>query len=184
MTLLEEKKYKTNHIAESYTGIYGMNKYWSKKPYNIVQNFILRYTNTGDIVIDPFCGSGISITESVFTGRKAIGIGINPSAIFITKQMIKKVPIKLILEEFSKLELEIKDVINSFYVVKRGDKIFVGTHFIWENNKLKEIWYKNDIKSRTKITEEPSEDDLKLASFFSYNKIQYYYPKVNFFHNS
>lgn len=90
LTLSEdETKGKTNHVAESYTGIYGMHKYWSKKPYNIIRDFILRYTNMGEIVIDPFCGSGISIAESIFTGRKAIGIDINPSAIFISTCSIK-----------------------------------------------------------------------------------------------
>ena len=185
LTLFEnETKDETNHIAKSYTGIYGMHKYWSKKPYNILRDFILRYTNKGDIVIDPFCGSGISITESIFTGRKAVGIDINPSAIFITKQMLSKIPAKLIQEEFSILESEIKDRVNSFYDVRRGDAKFVGTHFIWENDNLTEVWYKNNTKSRRKVIEEPTEDDLKVASSFSYEKIPYFYPKDNFFHNS
>jgi len=180
----DETKSKTNHIAESYIGIYSMHKYWSKKPYNIIQDFILRYTNKDEIVVDPFCGSGISITESIFTGRKAIGIDINPAAIFITKQMVNKISIKLIQDEFSKLETEIKNVINSFYVVKRGEKKFIGTHFIWKNGKLTEVWYKNDIKNKTKVIEEPTEEDFKLAASFSYNQILYYYPKDKFFHNS
>jgi len=185
LTLFEdETKDKDNHIAESYTGIYAMHKYWSKKPYNIIREFILRYTEKGEIVLDPFCGSGISVTESIFTERKAIGIDINPSAIFITKQMINKVTTKLIQKEFSKLESEIKDVINSFYIVKRRDKKFIGTHFIWENSKLTEVWYKNDVKSRTKIIERPMQDDLELSSSFSYGEIPYYYPKDRFFHNS
>ena len=180
----DETKNKTDHhIAESYTGLYGMHKYWSKKPYNIIQDFILRYTSKGEIVIDPFCGSGISITESIFTGRKAIGIDINPSAIFITRGMINRIPVKLILEEFRKLESEIKEKINSLYIVKRGSERFIGTHFLWKNDKLTEIWY-NDKMAKAKIIEVPTEDDLKLASSFTYEKIPYYYPKDNFFHNS
>lgn len=185
LTLFEnETKDETNHIAKPYTGIYGMHKYWSKKPYNILRDFILRYTKKGDIVVDPFCGSGISITESVFTGRKAVGIDINPSAIFIAKQMFSKIPVKSIQDEFTILESEIKGKVNSFYDVRRGDKKFVGTHFIWENDNLTEVWYKHNIKSRRKVIEEPTEDDLKLASSFSYEKIPHFYPKDNFFHNS
>ena len=81
---------KGHHKADAYTGIYAMHKYWSKKPYNIIRNFIEKYSDRNEIVLDPFCGSGISITESIILGRKAIGIDINPSAIFITEQMIKK----------------------------------------------------------------------------------------------
>lgn len=177
-----EIKNKTNHVAESYTGIYGVHKYWSKKPYNIIRDFILRYTNKDDIVIDPFCGSGISITESIFTGRKAIGTDINPSAIFITKQMINKIPTKVLREEFRKLELDIKNKINSFYIVKRRNREFIGTHFLWENGKLKEIWYKYSKRNR-KSVEEPTPEDLKLVSSFSYEGIPYFYPMNHFFHN-
>jgi len=185
LTLLKDKtKDSNNHKAKSYTGIYAMHKYWSKKPYNIIREFILRYTEKGQIALDPFCGSGISVIESIFTEREAIGIDINPSAIFITKQMINKVNIILMQKEFIKLESEIKDVINSFYIIKRKNKKFIGTHFIWENAKLTEVWYKNDVKSRTKIIEKPMRDDLELASSFSYDKISYYYPKDRFFHNS
>lgn len=171
---------KSNHIAEPYTGIYGMHKYWSKKPYNIIRDFILRYTEPSEIVTDPFCGSGISITESIFTGRKGIGIDINPSAIFITKQMLKKIEPKFVEEEFKKLELEIKDKINSFYILKRGDREFIGTHFVWNNRRLVEIWYQNGGK---KVVVEPTENDLQKASSFSYKDIPYFYPKNNFFHN-
>ena len=145
----DEAKDRTTHIAESYTGIYGMHKYWSKKPYNVIRDFILRYTNRGEIVIDPFCGSGISIAESIFTGRKAIGIDINPAAIFITKHKINKLPTKLIQEEFSRLESEIKDKINSFYMVKRGDKKFVG--------KFEELVDSNNLL----LINEPSQRALK-----------------------
>lgn len=178
----DEIENKTNHVAESYTGIYGVHKYWSKKPYNIIRDFILRYTKEDDIVIDPFCGSGISITESIFTGRKAIGIDINPSAIFITKQMIHKIPTKVLRDEFRKLEVDIKNKINSFYIVKRRNGEFIGTHFLWRNGKLKEIWYKCSKKSR-KSVEEPTAEDLKLVSSFSYKEIPYFYPKNHFFHN-
>lgn len=180
--LFEDKTLnKTNHVAESYTGIYGMHKYWSKKPYNIIRKFILRYTNKDDLVIDPFCGSGISITESIFSGRKAIGMDINPSAIFITKQMVNKISTSLLQQEYQKLESDIKDEINSFYSIKRMGKKFVGTHFLWEKDKLIEVWYKNVKKT---IVETPIEDDFKLVTSFSYEKIPYYYPKNNFFHNS
>lgn len=174
----------SNYTAKAYTGIYGIHKYWSKKPYNIIRDFILQYTKVGEIVVDPFCGSGISITESIFMERKAIGIDINPSAIFITKQMIKKLPLESIQREFKSLESEIKDKINSFYKLNRNNKTFIGTHFLWRNGQLAEVWYKSDEKSKTKIIDIPTEDDLKLALSFSYDKIHYYYPKNTFFHNT
>ncbi|MEI7990056.1 MAG: DNA methyltransferase [Chloroflexota bacterium] len=40
------------------TAIYNMHTYWSKKPHDAIQQYILHYTQPGDLVLDPFCGSG------------------------------------------------------------------------------------------------------------------------------
>ena len=51
---------------------------WS--PY-IPRNIILRYSNGGDTVLDQFVGGGTTMVEAKLTGRNAIGIDINPSAV-------------------------------------------------------------------------------------------------------
>jgi len=180
-TTLLEKPETNNHTAKTYTGIYSMHKYWSKKPNNIIRDFILKYSKANEIVVDPFCGSGISITESIFTKRKAIGIDINPSAIFITKQMLRKVSSKELLNAFKQIESKCKDEINNNYVVVRDGKPYIGTHFYWENGTLSEIWF---TKGKTKIVEQPLENDIKLAESFKVENIPNYYPKRNLFHNS
>ena len=138
----ENEEESFNHSADTYRGIYALHKYWSKKPHNVVRHFILKYTNEGDIVLDPFCGSGISIIESLFTNRKAIGIDINPSAIFITRQTLSKINIRCIENEFNRLRQRVESKINSLYRIVRENRVFIGTHFIWENGKLEEVWYK------------------------------------------
>ena len=181
---LFEKPEMNNHIAESYTGIYSTHKYWSKKPFNIIRDFVIKYSEKGEIVLDPFCGSGISITESIFTGRKAIGIDINPAAIFITKQMLSKVSCKRLIEVYKEIEKKCKEKINNFYIVNRNGENFIGTHFLWENGHLVEVWYQNGCVKNNKIVDSPKKEDIELANSFSYEKIPYYYPKRNFFHNS
>lgn len=183
MTLFKEIE-TDNHIAESYTDIYAMHKYWSKKPYNIIRDFILRYTKEGELILDPFCGSGIAIVESILSRRKSIGIDINPIAVFITKQMLNKVSTKHLENEFKNLEKECKGKIDNLYVVKRNGKEFTGTHFLWNNGNLTEIWYTTGQTRAKKIIEKPTDEDIKLASSFSYDKIPFYYPKRNFFQNS
>ena len=66
-------------------------------------NFIKKYTLPDEIVLDPFCGSGVSVSEAVFNGRKGVGIDINPSSILITKNVIQNIDIKLALGEFNKI---------------------------------------------------------------------------------
>jgi ribosomal protein L11 methylase PrmA len=70
---------------ETYTGRYAMHRYWARKPYNIVAEFIKYYTKPGEIVLDPFCGSGVTIVEALILRRKAIAVDIDPMATFVTK---------------------------------------------------------------------------------------------------
>ncbi|MSV33924.1 MAG: hypothetical protein EXS76_04320 [Nitrosarchaeum sp.] len=168
--------------AKSYTGIFGMHKYWSKKPFNLVESLICQNSKEGDIVLDPFCGSGISVIESILNKRKGIGVDINPMAIFILKQTLSKINPVEIQTEFKKIQEDIADKINKLYSVKRGKDAFIGTHYVWEKEILLEVWYKNDLNK--KIIEKPTKDDLKFIESFSYESIDYFYPKQKLIENS
>lgn len=48
------------------------------KPLEIVQNFIANSSEPGDIVFDPFLGSGTTAIAAVNTGRHYIGFELNP----------------------------------------------------------------------------------------------------------
>ena len=67
------------------TAIYNMHVYWSKKPHTAIRQYIQHYTKPGDIVLDPFCGSGGTALAALLEGRKAIAIDRSPAATFITK---------------------------------------------------------------------------------------------------
>ena len=54
---------------------------WS--PYS-PRNIILRYSKPGDLILDPFVGSGTTMVESKLLGRNGIGIDINPDAVNLT----------------------------------------------------------------------------------------------------
>jgi len=47
-------------------------------PYALPEWFIKLFTRPGDVVLDPFMGSGTAIFAALNMGRKAIGIDINP----------------------------------------------------------------------------------------------------------
>ena len=179
--LIKESIYPHEYKAESYTGIYSMHKYWSKKPFNVIRDFILRYTSPNEIVVDPFCGSGIAISESLLSGRKGVGIDINPSALLISKQLISKLSLPSIEQEFEKLKSDISYKINSLYKIKRSGAELIATHFLWQNHTIIEIWC---LESGKKIVYKPEAEDINQALSFSYDKIGFFYPKQKFFHNS
>jgi DNA modification methylase len=172
---------KGHHKADTYTGIYAMHKYWSKKPYNIIRTFIEKYSKKNEIILDPFCGSGISVIESIILGRKVIGIDINPSAIFITEEMIKKINTNEVLKYFENIKEKVKLKIDKLYEIKREGNTIYATHFIWENGKLSEIWYSNGGREK-KVFKPLAEDELK-AKAIKVEDIPYFYPTTSFFHN-
>ncbi|MHA1562582.1 MAG: DNA methyltransferase, partial [Promethearchaeota archaeon] len=71
-------------IPQTHSPMYLMHKYWARKPANIVAHYIQRYCPQEGIVLDPFMGSGVTILESIFNNRLAIGVDLNPMANFIT----------------------------------------------------------------------------------------------------
>lgn len=66
-----------------------IHKYWARKPHNIVRNYIETYTNPGDVVLDPFCGSGVTVAEAILCGRRVIGVDINPVATQLTRTTVE-----------------------------------------------------------------------------------------------
>ena len=54
---------------------------WS--PY-IPRNIILRYSQEGDVVLDPFVGGGTTLVEAKLLNRRGIGVDVNQNALEIT----------------------------------------------------------------------------------------------------
>ncbi len=57
-------------------------------PEVLARDHILSWSNEGDIVLDPFSGSGTTAKMAKHNGRKYIGIEVNPDYIEISKQRL------------------------------------------------------------------------------------------------
>jgi len=65
-----------------------LHKYWSRKPWFIVGEYIRKYSSTNEKVLDPFCGSGIIGLEAILSGRHFIGYDLNPFATFLAENLL------------------------------------------------------------------------------------------------
>ncbi|HLC38865.1 MAG TPA: DNA methyltransferase [Patescibacteria group bacterium] len=72
----------------------GNNKFQGVTPAFIIWNMIQRYTQPGDLVVDPMCGSGTTIDVCNEEGRKVIGYDIHPQREDIIKNDARKIPLK------------------------------------------------------------------------------------------
>lgn len=98
-------------------------------PYFFLNNTIL--TKPGDIVLDPFCGSGTVLLESVMSGRNALGADSNPLAILISKvkttpynvEFLSEQLIRIINESISVDSFNLPEVVNiDHWFLKRIQK--------------------------------------------------------------
>jgi adenine-specific DNA methylase len=66
---------------------YGVHPYFTRRPANVVREYIKRYSEEGDTVLDPFGGTGVTAIESFLIGRRAIQNDLNPFANFIARNI-------------------------------------------------------------------------------------------------
>lgn len=82
--------------GEPHSPPYMMHKYWARRPHNVFREIIVRYTNHGDVILDPFCGGGVTVVEGLQLKRKVIGVDLNPLSTYVTEMEVSPVN----LEEF------------------------------------------------------------------------------------
>ena len=80
MIKISDQKHLNRQIPPlANTSMYNFHKYWSRKTWNVVGEFIDTYCPQNGIVFDPFAGSGITAIEALKRGKKAIVSDISPS---------------------------------------------------------------------------------------------------------
>src|SRR5690349_16548400 len=50
--------------------------YFAMCPPPLARRAIEAYSNPGDVVVDPFCGAGVTLVEAMITGRHSIGVDV------------------------------------------------------------------------------------------------------------
>lgn len=180
-----------NHalVARAHTPMFLMHKYWARKPHNVVREYVEAYSKPGEIVLDPFVGSGVTAIEAMRSGRKAVAIDLSPVAIFVTRNTLMPMNLAKYAQVFSDIEEKVSDTINGFYktkCTKCGEVVpIICTHF--DNSTPIKIMYecacgtkKNKPKKMSKI---PDPDDLALVDQMNNAKIPYWYPTTRLFYD-
>ena len=64
---------------------YRAHSYHTKVPVEGLIQLVEYYTDPGDVVLDPFCGSGQTGVAAVLTGRHAVLSDLSPAAVHIAR---------------------------------------------------------------------------------------------------
>lgn len=71
-------------------GIFMETIHTTQKPLGVLMELIEHYTDKGDVIIDPCCGSASTLIAAEILGRKSIGFEINKEFCFNAQNLIKK----------------------------------------------------------------------------------------------
>lgn len=195
------RKSAINHLnrqipPEAHTPMYNWHKFWSRKTWNVVAEFIKTYCPPNGIVFDPFSGSGVVAMEALKNGRRVIISDILPISTEIARLTIKPVSLTQLNEAYRRVEKDVKEKILSLYQTncrKCGRKIAL-TCAIWKQSRADELKpiqrecvkiryakcpYCNDRRDKNAS---PNKDDVQLIRKIEQSKIDEWYPKQKLYH--
>lgn len=183
MSLFSELKRATKisdlQAPKTYTGLAGFHKYWGKKPIESLGYLIETCTKEGDVVMDPFLGSGLISLECLNRNRSFVGIDINPFSIEHSTFLVNLPSSQEYHKALDEIENSVADNINSTYLTSEGR---VASHYLWEKNRLISVWAK-PVTGRSRIELEPSEIDANASALYlDYKPINF--RDLQFFTNS
>ncbi len=85
-------EYPSQDYGDSHQGIPG---YKGATPSYIIWNLLQRYTEPGELVVDPCCGSGTTLDVARDLGRRALGYDVHPKRKDIFRVDARKLPPEL-----------------------------------------------------------------------------------------
>lgn len=166
--------------------MYVWHKYWSRKTWNVVQEFIRTYSKENEVVLDPFSGSGVVAMEAVKLGRKAIVCDLNPVASLITELTIRRVDLLALRKAFDRIETEVKERILGLYKVHciNCQGLIDGDAFVREGNRLTEIRFPKCPLCKYRCEQcFPLSKDVTALEQLESSEITDWYPKDRFYYN-
>lgn len=114
-----------------------MHKYWGKKPSSDLYQLIEKYSSEGDTVLDPFSGYGVFCCEAFILKRNVISNDLNPSANFITNQLLEReIDLNKIKHEWKIIKEEFVPFVNSWYQFEHENEIIIPSAILRDKNDL------------------------------------------------
>jgi len=116
---------------------WGSHPYFTRRAWNVVQEYIRTFSQPGDVVLDPFGGSGVTAVEALILRRGAIQCDINPMANFICSQIaVSPINIDDFRAAFDEISINCKDNINQAYSLSNFEAESLEINY----------WYPQEIK--------------------------------------
>ena len=107
--------YHLNISSGKNSYVYDAHTYHTKVPPQGIKLLIDYYTNPGDVVLDAFCGSGMTGVAAVEKGRKAILCDVSPAATFIAYNLTTPIAASRYLEAIKSILASTRGLEHNLY---------------------------------------------------------------------
>ena len=143
--------------SEERLGMHSFHRYYGKLIPAIPRSYIREFTQPGDLVFDPFSGSGTTALESKFLDRNFVGVEINPLSVLISRVKTNSYSVELL----KRIECYL------FQLIENDEKEVSDDEIPYVINR--DHWFKDDVqkdlviikRNFNKAVEEFVDDDNK-----------------------
>jgi uncharacterized Zn finger protein (UPF0148 family) len=151
----------------------------------VFAELIAHYSRLGAIVLDPFCGGGVTVAEALRLRRKVVGIDLNPLATYVTEMEVHPLNVDDFWQGFwqtkKKVELELSGLYRTSCPICQS-QMAVFDWLEWEKEKpgrMKLICPSCGIQKK-RATEEDAAFSKEIEENFekTVSERQLWYPKA------
>ena len=138
--------------------VHKIGEYPSKIRPIVFARIVERFSNKGDIILDPFCGSGTVAVEAKLQGRNSISYDINPNAVKLTQNKLDKL-------DAQEMRVAYRELLSD---LGEDAQAVLGDGELKRRSKLKDIQTQKEINKLKFILEDlkdPDSDYFKTTHF-------------------
>ena len=118
-----KKPIRASRISGSRSSpFYMAHSYHTKVPPEAIVPFIDHYTKPGDVILDPFAGSGMTGVAASMSGRRSILNDLSPSASHLSWNHTRPIDVASLVDGFDKMEARTGSRIKELYATTHTDR--------------------------------------------------------------
>lgn len=155
----------TNQVSsKSHPRHYMMHKYWGRKAHNLVAHYITEHSLEGDVVLDPFAGSGGAVIEAHKAGRVGVGVDVNPMTKLIVRCTLSGYGPDRFLGHFDELAAAIPRAVRELGTTACPQCGLPSQlrNAVWEGEQIRRV--KGRCEQHGLFVKDSSDEDRELAS--------------------
>ncbi|MFA9431438.1 DNA methyltransferase [Egicoccus sp. AB-alg2] len=119
--------------AGSRDAVYSFHPYHTKVPPDVIRRLIEHYTQPGDLVLDAFCGSGMTGAAARRIGRNAVLVDLSPMATFVAGANVVSHDPVVSVNAMRNILHESKAKWGHLFQTEEGGHQLAVNYFVWSD---------------------------------------------------